>query len=431
MPAFLHNVFNNDCLEMQRAWPPPIPANSSQAPQENAVTEGNDRSGSPFSYNIYEADPIESSVSSDSGTYTAADFWCVTQMNVLKFNYVWSVHNFSIFHDDFGELKSSTFGMDSKEKLRFCLRINPKGLDDESREYLSLYLLLVQSNKADIRAKFKFSILNADKEESRAMESQRFYRFIQGKDWGFKKFIRRDFLLDEANGLLTDDKLMIYCEVSIVADASNMTGKNCSTQLKPVANNKMLAEDFGSLFGDEQFSDFTIKVDNIELKTHKCILAARSPVFKAMFSHQGLAENATNCLEITDLNAQTIKGMLQFVYSGSVTDLNNVAFSLLAAADKYEIKQLKTLCEHALCTALSVPTVCEIYLHADMHTAEDLKNKCIWFINQNSAEVMQTEGYGLLSRELVNDLYKAVVVQNQRCTLPVQSGPSRKKTRFH
>ena len=46
-------------------------------------------------------------------------------------------------------------------------------------------------------------------------ESQRAYRFVQGKDWGFKKFIRRDFLLDEANGLLPDDKLTLFCEVSI------------------------------------------------------------------------------------------------------------------------------------------------------------------------------------------------------------------------
>lgn len=46
-------------------------------------------------------------------------------------------------------------------------------------------------------------------------ESQRAYRFVQGKDWGFKKFIRRDFLLDEANGLLPDDKLTIFCEVFI------------------------------------------------------------------------------------------------------------------------------------------------------------------------------------------------------------------------
>ena len=91
-------------------------------------------------------------------------------------------------------------------------------------------------NKSEVRAKFKFSILNAKREETKAMgafslslslsvgrccssstfcvaESQRAYRFVQGKDWGFKKFIRRDFLLDEANGLLPDDKLTLFCEV--------------------------------------------------------------------------------------------------------------------------------------------------------------------------------------------------------------------------
>lgn len=36
---------------------------------------------------------------------------------------------------------------------------------------------------------------------------------MKGKDWGFKKFIRRDFLFEESNGLLPDDKLTIYCEV--------------------------------------------------------------------------------------------------------------------------------------------------------------------------------------------------------------------------
>ena len=45
------------------------------------------------------------------------------------------------------------------------------------------------------------------------VESQRAYRFVRGKDWGFKKFIRRDFLFDETNGLLPEDKLTIYCEV--------------------------------------------------------------------------------------------------------------------------------------------------------------------------------------------------------------------------
>ena len=48
---------------------------------------------------------------------------------------------------------------------------------------------------------------------SSVLESQRAYRFVQGKDWGFKKFIRRDFLMDESNGLLPDDKLTILCRV--------------------------------------------------------------------------------------------------------------------------------------------------------------------------------------------------------------------------
>ena len=49
--------------------------------------------------------------------------------------------------------------------------MNPKGLDEESKEYLSLYLLLVSCNKSEVRAKFKFSILNSKREETKAMGS--------------------------------------------------------------------------------------------------------------------------------------------------------------------------------------------------------------------------------------------------------------------
>lgn len=49
------------------------------------------------------------------------------------------------------------------------MRVNPKGLDDESKDYLSLYLLLVSCPKSEVRAKFKFSLLNAKREETKAM----------------------------------------------------------------------------------------------------------------------------------------------------------------------------------------------------------------------------------------------------------------------
>jgi MATH domain len=142
-----------------------------------------------------------------------------------------------------------------------CLRVNPKGLDEESKDYLSLYLLLVSCNKSEVRAKFKFSILNAKREETKAMESQRAYRFVQGKDWGFKKFIRRDFLLDEANGLLPEDKLTIFCEVSERNDF--VTFLSLSLSLVQLSLSFFFVESTGGFIGDVTSS---IKKQHVEMR---------------------------------------------------------------------------------------------------------------------------------------------------------------------
>jgi speckle-type POZ protein len=124
-----------------------------------------------------------------------------------------------------------------------------------------------------VRAKFKFSILNAKREETKAMESQRAYRFVQGKDWGFKKFIRRDFLLDEGNGLLPDDKLTLFCEVSVVADSVNISGQSNSVQFK--VPECRISDDFGALFDSSQFADITLACSGREFQCHKAILTSR------------------------------------------------------------------------------------------------------------------------------------------------------------
>lgn len=135
-----------------------------------------------------------------------AEYWCHTQVRVTKLRYIWTISNFSFCREELGEVvKSSVFSSGPNDKLKWyvaichliwrllwtfffrftyiparfwegnlfyfrCLRINPKGLDEESREYLSLYLLLNNcGTKNEARAKFKFSILNAKREETKAM----------------------------------------------------------------------------------------------------------------------------------------------------------------------------------------------------------------------------------------------------------------------
>ena len=125
------------------------------------------------------------------------------------------------------------------------------------------------------------------------MESQKAYRFVQGKrvrffvdynninkgkDWGFKKFIRRDFLMDESNGLLPNDQLTLFCEVSVVQDSVNIHGHSHLTKL--VVPECTLTNDLGALLQDKTFADVVFEVDGVEYSAHKAIMAARSEVFR-------------------------------------------------------------------------------------------------------------------------------------------------------
>uniref|UniRef100_A0A8C6QDG2 Speckle-type BTB/POZ protein-like n=1 Tax=Nannospalax galili TaxID=1026970 RepID=A0A8C6QDG2_NANGA len=327
----------------------------------------------------------------DMSTSPVAESWCYTQVKVVKFSYMWTINNFSFCREEMGEvLKSSTFSSGPSDKMKWCLRVNPKGLDDESKDYLSLYLLLVSCPKSEVRAKFKFSLLNAKREETKAMESQRAYRFVQGKDWGFKKFIRRDFLLDEANGLLPDDKLTLFCEVSVVQDSINISGfTNIDTLKVPECR---LAEDLGNLWENTRFADCCFFVRGQEFKAHKSVLAARSSVFNEMFEHE-MEESTKSPVEINDLDPEVFKEMMRFVYTGKAPNLDKMAENLLAAADKYALGRLKVMCEEALCSNLSVENVADTLVLADLHSAEQLKAQAIDFINSQATDIMETSGW--------------------------------------
>lgn len=352
-----------------------------------------------------------------------AENWCLTQIKVVKFSYIWTINNFSFCREEVGEtLKSSSFSAESNDKLKWCLRINPKGLDEESKDYLSLYLLLVSCCKSEVRAKFKFSILNAKGEETKAMESQRAYKFVQGKDWGFKKFIRRDFLLDELNGLLPDDKLTLFSEVSVVADSVNISGQTSINRFKiPDCH---LSDDMSELFENSNFSDVTLTCGNKEFRMHKAILSARSAVFSAMFDSQML-EGISNKVNIEDVDPETMSEVLRFIYTGKLSKIEKMADLLLPTADKYALERLKSLCEESLSSNLDIENVADTLILADLHNASQLKNQAIEFIKAQASEVIETVSWKNMVKNyphLVAEAFKALVNQQSP-----NSGPCKKR----
>jgi hypothetical protein len=81
---------------------------------------------------------------------------------------------------------------------------------------------------------------------------------------------------------------------------------------KTVTQQQRLVQDFGSLLQNKNNADVYFSFEDIEIGAHKTILAARSPVFAAMFQHN-MQENEANQVEITEISSAVFEESLQFM----------------------------------------------------------------------------------------------------------------------
>lgn len=111
-----------------------------------------------------------------------------------------------------------------------------------------------------------------------------------------------------------------------------------------------------------------------------------------MFSHN-FQETRSNRVVITDLEPEAVVEMIRFIYNNRVQCLERVNRHLLAAADKYNIQDLKEICERSLCDSMSVENVSGLLLFARDRFSENLKGKAIAFITRNVQAVTHSPGW--------------------------------------
>lgn len=153
-----------------------------------------------------------------------------------------------------------------------------------------------------------------------------------------------------------------------------------------------LADELGELWENSFFTDCCLVVAGQEFRAHKAILAARSPVFRAMFGHD-MEESRTNRIEIHDLEPQGFRAMIGFISTGKAPYLHSMADVLLAATDKYGLERLKVLCKVALCKDLSLETAAHTLVMADLHSAGQLKTQVLDFITSHASEGSETSSW--------------------------------------
>lgn len=150
-----------------------------------------------------------------------------------------------------------------------------------------------------------------------------------------------------------------------------------------------------------------------EFRCHKNILAGRSTVFDAMFTHD-MEENRNSKVDIIDLDGDTVHDMIIYIYSGKVAEVEGKATGLLSAAEKYDLKELKTMCETALCDTITQDNVLDLLVLADLHGASAVRSLALKFIVDNGKEIVAQSGWRDKLKaypEIMADMFEAMTRQ--------------------
>ena len=98
---------------------------------------------------------------------------------------------------------------------------------------------------------------------------------------------------------------------------------------------------------NRQFTDIDLVVGNYTFPAHRAILAARSPVFAAMFQNDANGKAEHRRIEITDVPPATFDALIKFMYMGNIHgSVDNR--QLYLAASLYQVETLKRLCRSSI-----------------------------------------------------------------------------------
>ena len=222
-------------------------------------------------------------------------------------------------------------------------------------------------------------------------------RFTSGGGRGWPRFTKRKPLVG---------KEIVFTALVKVRGALTTCPETLLTPLPAPT----LAPQLKRLLNIGEGSDVLVKTSaegSDPIAAHRLILAVRSPVFAAMFTHD-VAEKIQGEVLIESLPAPAVRAFLEYLYNEDLPaeTIAQHAEALLAAADEYEVPRLGAVCERYMVQHLAVGNAVAWAILAYLHKAEGLKEMCLRFIQANLRALKATEAWKQLLQqpEIMNDL---------------------------
>lgn len=221
----------------------------------------------------------------------------------------------------------------------------------------------------------------------------------------FHDFINKSWL--EESEHLVDDRFSFRCDVVVpVKVRVEENGEEPPLVVVPPSD---LHQHFGALLAANDGADVMFQVAGEKFSAHRCVLGARSSVFRAeLFGLMKESTDTTAVIHVDDMEADVFRTLLTFIYTDTLPETLNMkqieetamAQHLLVAADRYNLQRLKLICEDKLCKNIDTDNVATILALAEQHNCQGLKKACLQFLSSpwTLNDVIATEGFEHLAK---------------------------------
>uniref|UniRef100_A0A0A9Z067 Speckle-type POZ protein n=2 Tax=Lygus hesperus TaxID=30085 RepID=A0A0A9Z067_LYGHE len=154
-----------------------------------------------------------------------------------------------------------------------------------------------------------------------------------------------------------------------------------------------------NFYTEGEMVDTTVEVMGFQVRLHKIVLAAHSPVFRAMFQ-SGMMETRTNHIKINDVEPATFQQIVHYLYNGFCPDLSRHHVEIFKFADKYDLVELAEMCEDMSSSCRDVNNAVEYLILAEMLCRDTMKNEVLDFMKPRIRFIVQQDNWVDLSLQL-------------------------------
>lgn len=185
---------------------------------------------------------------------------------------------------------------------------------------------------------------------------------------------------------------LIMCEPACVAVSSfEKTVVESPTESEiefDCAKNCNLLKDISFFYGTDSMSDLIISTNDKKFNAHKCILAARSTVFKNLLKDPlKNNESGRDCLAL-DAESNVVEEMLRYIYTGEVGKLDEIVTELYEIGIKYNLQDLQETCVSYMSKNISIHNAMSVLIFARRYDVEILLESLVHFFAMHADEIL-------------------------------------------